>query len=236
MLHSIWLRFWRGYFRRMHALMRKHADLPPGVVWYSDVFPWLRSLERAAPRMLAELEQYVADGGVLPDKEELSPGRTLQYGSERWEFLHLVVYNEELEAITSRFPETMRALGQVPGCCGAMFSRLPANTKRILKHSDGANGTLRVHVPLKIPEGTCFMRIGGQDVDWSGGRAFALDATVAHEVFKDVEKERIILILDFLPPAPFWLRWFGQDLYPRISGQLAQRVLRESYSRLLTLR
>lgn len=80
------------------------------------------------------------------------------------------------------------------------------------------------------------MRIGGEDVHWQERKAFALDATIDHEVFKDAGEERIILILDFLPPAPLWLKVMCQRLYPRVVGQVAQQVLRASYSRLLTLR
>lgn len=84
MLRRWWHRLIGAYFRRLDRLIKKRAHLPPGATWSSDVFPWLTPLGDSAPQMREELERYIAAGGVLPDKEELSPGRTAQYGLERW--------------------------------------------------------------------------------------------------------------------------------------------------------
>jgi aspartyl/asparaginyl beta-hydroxylase (cupin superfamily) len=217
----------------MERLLDHVRPLPKGAVWYEDVFPWLTRLDEKADAFRRELTEYIEGGGAMPDKEDLSPGRVSRYGPDRWEFLHLLVYGQRIERISERFPETFDALAVMPNCCGAMFSRLPPESRRIMRHSDGRNGTLRVHVPLKVPAGgACYMRIGGQDVHWEVGRSFVMDASVEHEVFKDVAEERIILILDLLRPAPRWLRLLYQNMYPPVMGRVAQKVLQESYSKL----
>lgn len=224
-----WL--WNTYFGGVSALAERLTPIGPGPVWTPEELPWLKILEQDSRAIRSEVDAYLARA-EMPDKEDLDPGRTAQYGRERWQLLHLITYGEVFESNARHFPITMAALRRVPGLAGAMFSRLPPERHDIPAHSDAKNGTLRAHLGLKVPPGACFIGVADHIMHWREGEAFALDASYRHFVRKDAEEERILLIVDFIRPVPAWLERMSYDMYVRQGGARARRHLRESYRRL----
>src|ERR1700734_2998966 len=134
----------RFCFARLETCFRRFSLIGRGPLWHSQELPWLVDLENQHKAILRELERYAASGNVFIDKGELSPGLALQYGTARWEFLHLMVYRKRIDVVAKHFPRTLEATKCVPGLCGLMFSRLPPERSEIPSHRDDENGTLRL--------------------------------------------------------------------------------------------
>lgn len=227
------MRLWDWYFVGLSSLAERLSPIGAGPVWRSSALPWLKTLEARAPEIRAEIEAYLAAGKLMPDKEDLDPGRTSQYGTDRWEILHLMTYGERFDEIAAHFPVTMAAVEAVPNLSGIMFSRLPPERKDIPPHRDAKNGTLRMHLGLKVPAGACYIKVADTIVHWREGEAFALDASYEHSVRKDADEERILLIVDFVRPVPEWLAQLSYGQYSKQCGIYARKQLRGSYTRLL---
>ena len=226
-------RLWELYFNQSAKLARRMSLIGVGPVWRRDELPWLDKFESAYAAIRDEIVAYLASGRCMPDKEDLDPGRTSQYGTDRWEILHLMVYGEMMPSVADSFPRTMEIAKQVPGVCSVMFSRLPPERRHIPAHRDAENGSLRMHFALVVPPGKCFIRVADQLAHWREGEAFVIDAAFEHEVTKEADRERIILIVDFYRPVPRWVALLTHRLYARHGGKIAKRVLRNSYQRLL---
>ena len=226
-------KFWNLAFRSADALAVRLSPIGKGPIWTSAELPWLSEVEARSEDIAAEIEAYVAAGRAFPDLEQLAEGRNKQYGEERWQLLHLYVYGERLDAVARHFPKTEAALRCIPEFRSAMFSRLPAQRKTIPRHRDDKNGTLRAHLGLHIPSGRCEIAVGDRTVAWRRGVAFAIDASNDHEVWKDADEDRIVLIADFLRPGPAWLKRGFYNTYSWLVGGFARDKLRESYANLV---
>lgn len=220
-------------FQLITPRLRCFSTIGSGPVWGRQELPWLVDIERMHGSIMAEMQAYLAAGNRLPDKSDLDPNHAV-YGRERWELLHLQVCGEPIASVVRHFPVTMATLARVPGLCTAMFSRLPPERSYIPRHRDGESGTLRMHLGLKVPDqGRCYIRIADQDLSWQVGRAFVMDVGAnEHEVLKDAEQERIILIVDFLRPLPRTVAWISWWLYRWHVGKAARAMLRDSYRKL----
>ncbi|WP_313918918.1 aspartyl/asparaginyl beta-hydroxylase domain-containing protein [Tahibacter sp.] len=232
-MQRVTTRLWQNYFRHVDPLLKRFSLIGRGPLWRSEALPWLAQLEAAHEQVNAEFRRYVQSGMSMPDKEDLDPGRTSRYGTDRWELLHLLVYGERMPDVAEHFPETVKlAESIVPGMCSIMFSRLPPERHQIPRHRDAENGTLRIHLGLVVPEhGACFINVGDATAHWRVGEAFVMDATYEHEVTKEANAERIVLIVDFYRPVPGWVAWLTHRLYRRHGGKIAKRVLRASYAK-----
>ena len=80
------------------------------------------------------------------------------------------------------------------GCSG--YSVLEAGGV-ITRHSDIENHsrkTIRIHVPLIIPDGDVFFEVLGVEMDWSN--LFAFDNGLLHSAYNKTQKRRLIYIID----------------------------------------
>jgi hypothetical protein len=80
------------------------------------------------------------------------------------------------------------------GCTG--YSILEAGGT-IKWHSDIENTsqeTIRIHIPLIIPEGEVYLNVNGEKIYWS--ELFAFDNSVLHSAYNGSEKRRLIYIID----------------------------------------
>lgn len=220
------------YFDLVDSLAKAISSIGRGPLWRAEAFAWLPLVEQQTPAIWREVQTFLASGQHMLDKEDLDPGNTGHFGKERWELLHLKVFGRDMGDIQTQFPDTMRALQAVPGVCSIMFSRLPPERKDIPTHCDAKNGTLRMHLGLKIPKsGACFIRIGDQTAHWQDGQAFVLDVTAPHSVCKEAPEERVILMVDFLRPMPKWLSFLTYTQFEKRRGIWAQRRIQKHYEK-----
>ena len=55
----------------------------------------------------------------------------------------------------------------------------------------------RVHLPLIIPEGDCWLKVGKETRTWEMGKLLIFDDTVEHEAQNNTTEDRVILLMDF---------------------------------------
>ena len=96
----------------------------------------------------------------------------------------------------ARCPETMKALGKIPGLSTAFFSILSPG-KHIPPHRGAYNGVLRLHLALQVPEPRDLVRIriARQICHWEEGKCLIFDDTFNHEVWNDTAGYRVVLFV-----------------------------------------
>ena len=52
---------------------------------------------------------------------------------------------------------------------------------------------------LEIPEGDCAIKVGDEVRQWVPGKVVMFDHTVPHETWNLTSKERVLLVIDFVP-------------------------------------
>jgi aspartyl/asparaginyl beta-hydroxylase (cupin superfamily) len=215
-------------FKLLHLLVRWSSSVRRGPVWRHERFPWLSQVEAEHGAILAELEAYLAAGAPVLGHMQVSADAGVRFGTAPWSFVHLKVFDRELPGVARSFPRTMKMAEAIPDACSVFFSCLPAERKRIPRHRDTRNGTLRLHLGLSMPStGACYMMVGDQVCHWRRGEAFVFDATEEHEVLKEADEARVVLIVDFVRPMPRWLRVLS---YERFAKRVNLKHIRGVYA------
>jgi aspartyl/asparaginyl beta-hydroxylase (cupin superfamily) len=193
-------------------LQLSYPGLPEIEFWDREAFPWLASLEVAAPGIHDEIAAILAeDADVLapyvdhPHTAPLEPWTELNR-STRWGAFHLWFDGRKVAWNAARSPKTMAALASLPQPHApgrspmAVFSVLQPKT-RIPPHTGVSNARLIVHLPLIVPDG-CGFRVGSETRAWREGEAWVFDDTIEHEAWNEGDMPRTILICDVWHP---WL-------------------------------
>lgn len=121
------------------------------------------------------------------------------YGPQ-WKTLGLQdrgVWDDHAEA---NFPRTIKCLRdcQVPSC-EVFFAKQGANSG-ILPHSDKNNFIITCHIPLVVPEGKCWIKVGNATHFWKNGEAVIFDTSIMHSTRNDAEVDRSVLLIRFWHP------------------------------------
>jgi aspartyl/asparaginyl beta-hydroxylase (cupin superfamily) len=191
-------------------LQLNYPGLPEIEFWDREAFPWLQSLEAAAPDIRDEIAAILAEDGDLlapyvdyPDAATVGQWAELNR-SQRWGAFHLWFDGRKVAWNAARAPKTMAALAgvpqpQAPGRSPmAVFSVLQPKT-RIPPHTGISNTRLVVHLPLIVPDG-CAFRVGSETRTWREGEAWVFDDTIEHEAWNEGDQPRTILICDVWNP------------------------------------
>lgn len=120
------------------------------------------------------------------------------YG-EGWDVYGLHAFGRRVERGLAACPRTAELVEQVPGLTTAGFSRLAAGA-HIQPHVGWVHTVYRLHLGLVVPD-DCTLRVGAQTRPWRDGECLIFDDTVEHEAHNRSEKDRIVLLLDFLRPG-----------------------------------
>lgn len=83
----------------------------------------------------------------------------------------------------------------------AGFSILQPGT-RISPHRGFQGRYLRAHLGLSVPTGDCGLRVEGRSARWQEGQVLVFDDRVEHEAWNLTDEERVVLLVDFVPPSP----------------------------------
>lgn len=181
----------------------------PQTAWYeAGEFPWVAEMERAAPRMRAEIEQVLADErGLVPyvekPKDRASRGHSL-LDDARWSAFHLWKDGEVVAENARRCPATMDLLATAPmphirkRSPMALISILRPGT-HIPPHSGMLNTRLICHIPLVVPPG-CRLRVGAETRDVEEGKAMIFDDSIEHEAWNDGTSVRAVLLFEIWRP------------------------------------
>ena len=78
-------------------------------------------------------------------------------------------------------------------------SKLSPGT-HIHPHLGPTNLRLRCHLGIRIPDGDCGLKVGGETRVWQEGRCIVFDDSLEHEAWNHTSEPRIVLIIDFWHP------------------------------------
>lgn len=155
-------------------------------------FPFTAVLEAHAARIRAE---FAAVRTRMADWAE----RDL-YG-EGWKVFGLYGFphGEPLENGVRACPETAALIAaHIPTHGAAGFSLLRPGT-RIRPHEGFRGSFLRCHLALEVPDGDCGLRIETEQRRWEEGRTIIFDDRLMHEAWNLTDRDRVVLLLDFVP-------------------------------------
>jgi beta-hydroxylase len=158
-------------------------------------FPFTRVLE-ASWQTLREEYQGVRER--LVDWHE-----TKLYEGGGWKVFPIFAFphGDALEAPARACPHTAALVREhVPRHGVAGFSVLLPRTR--LRPHEGYQGEfLRCHLGLVVPPGDAGLRVGGELRRWQEGKALVFDDRLPHEAWNETDAERVVLLVDFVPPG-----------------------------------
>ena len=195
--------FYEGAARRFP--LRSHFALQRPVVFYPGLatleihdrrrFPWVAALEAAFPVIQQEFVglQSGGTGFAAVHRTHTSAGE--------WAAAYLWAFGEKVDETCRACPETVRALGAIPGVAQfgtTLYSALAPHTQ-IAPHHGYTNAKLRCQLPLRVPGG-CKLKVGDQEVEQQEGRCIVFDDSFLHSAWNDSEEPRFVLVFDFFHP------------------------------------
>ncbi|MCB1052948.1 MAG: aspartyl/asparaginyl beta-hydroxylase domain-containing protein [Acidobacteria bacterium] len=155
-----------------------------------DQFEWTPHLEAAFPLIRAEFDQLKAED-ALPWPE------TFLY-NQNWEVFGLYAFGRKMKGNCQKCPQTVAALEAIPGLKTAGFSILHPGT-RIQPHVGYSDQVLRCHLGIHVPKDCC-LQVAGITKTWQEGKLLIFDDTFEHSAWNGGDRNRIVLLLDFLKP------------------------------------
>ncbi|MBL8733570.1 MAG: aspartyl/asparaginyl beta-hydroxylase domain-containing protein [Planctomycetes bacterium] len=158
-------------------------------------FPFVATLERAFPEILAEL-QRLGEHDFAPSEDSLT---TIADGYDEtgWTWCWLAG-GGAAAANRARCPATARALDAVPGLVNSGFSRFRKGT-HLYPHHGELPGVLRCHLALVVPDGDVAIRFGDELGRWQAGRCLVFDDGLEHEAWNRGDGDRVVLLITFRP-------------------------------------
>jgi aspartate beta-hydroxylase len=168
------------------------------------ICPQLRELERAYPRIRAELDSLLAQRVAMPRYHEVNPPSTEISASTdgNWNVFMLELLGRRPERNRARCPETCAALQRVPGVLQAFFSVLEPG-KSVPLHDGPYIGYLRYHLGVRVPkDDPPLIRVAGNEYVWKDGEGVMFDDSWPHEVINRSREPRVVLIVDLPRPLP----------------------------------
>jgi hypothetical protein len=197
-------------------------------IWYKDELHIADELIELVPKLRDEFLEYHKDfhttfkGGtsyaatnplaILSDKER---------NDWKVEGLRYVLPEQKVEQnffleprVRNIFP-TAASLTQKYiahcGCSGYSVLEGGGDIKRHVDIENKSHNTIRIHIPLIIPNGDVFFEVNGQEFEWSN--VFGFDNGQMHSAHNKSEKRRLIYIIDitreFLRIPPFGIGSIG---------------------------
>lgn len=173
-------------------------------------FPFTARMEREYPVIREELDALMRGVDLLPNLQDIQHEQGEVTTDDKWKMFIFYGYGLKSESNCRRCPRTTRLLESIPGMQSAMFSILRGR-KHIPPHTGHYKGVLRYHLGLIVPEPEkCRIRVGQETVHWQEGRSLLFDDTHEHEVWKESEGDRVILLVDLLRPLPLHLDFLNR--------------------------
>jgi aspartate beta-hydroxylase len=157
--------------------------------------PGALALERNYAAIKAEIEGLAA-GEFQAEAEGL-----MERGA--WDVFLFYERSRKNEENCARCPTITRVIeasNTVRTQAGLLYvSKLSPGT-HIHPHLGPTNLRLRCHLGIRIPDGDCGLKVGGETRRWEEGRCIVFDDSLEHEAWNHTGEPRIVLIIDFWHP------------------------------------
>jgi len=184
-------------------------ELPQRQFYEREEFPWVESLEHAAPAIRAELQALLKSGtGFVPYVQAASRRPVFNprglLDNTDWSAGFLIRSGVEERANADRCPQTLAALREVPlcrieGCTPSVLFSLLRPGAHIAPHNGYTNARLICHLPLIVP-GNCALRVGNETRSWREGELMIFDDSIEHEAWNGSGELRVVLLFDVWRP------------------------------------
>jgi aspartate beta-hydroxylase len=188
-----------------------HYPRLPAIQYYErEDFPWLPTLEAAAPAIREELISLLAE-----DRADFKPYVSMAAGapvnqwaelnhSPKWSTYFFWRDGDRKDSACKRCPKTAETLAALPmadtpGYAPTAFFSALAPHSHIPPHTGVTNARLIVHLGLIVP-GKCRFRVGNDTREWQEGKAWVFDDSIEHEAWNDSDDLRVVLIFDVWNP------------------------------------
>ena len=121
--------------------------------------------------------------------------------NRHWKTIFLFIQGKELNNNSKFFPRTMTMVKRVPGLSKmfVLFSVLEPGAE-ISQHTGPINGMLRIHIPLIVPVGDCYLDVSGEQIRWKKGQAVIFDDSFSHRATNQTSTHRVVLLISIYNP------------------------------------
>ena len=185
-------------------LNRKYSYVGDHTFFDPATFHWIPGIENQTEAIQKELEELLEQKSKLPNLLDFEQAQKKATGEDdKWKAVFFMTYGNRIEETCQRYPNTARALAEIPNLRLAFLSILDGN-KHINAHRGAFNGVLRYHLGLKIPQdpSQCRIRVDNDIRSWEEGKSLVFDDSFEHEVWNDSDEVRVVLFVDFERPLP----------------------------------
>ena len=161
-----------------------------------DGVAWNEQLEASFGAIRGEWDAFAGQGGRLPRIERVLGEHQGNEGT--WRAGLLVSRGTPVHPLASRFPQTVAALGAVPGLLVALWSVLDPGTD--LPAHEGPNaGVLRYHFGV-VSNPDAALMVAGTTVPYREGRGILFDDTATHAAWNRGDAARVTIMCELLRP------------------------------------
>ncbi len=132
---------------------------------------------------------------------------------DRWKAMPIILFNYIFQENAANYPETLKFIKKIPGCCGVMISVLEPG-KYIPPHKGIYKGVYRCLYVLEMEkEGDCWIKINDKKYFFREGEGIFFDETATHEVQNSSNAPRVALFLDIYRKLPFPLNVLNKIIF-----------------------
>jgi aspartate beta-hydroxylase len=175
---------------------RTYPDLPSRPWHDPDRFPLVGYLEANFEAIREEIQGL--DGADFHRESE----RIERTGD--WDVAFFYERGRRREEICTACPVTTRGIETLPAirtAAGLIYvSRMRGGT-HISPHRGPTNVRVRCHLPIRVPDGDCAIRVGEETRRWREGECLVFDDHFVHEAWNHTDEDRIVLIVDLWHPG-----------------------------------
>jgi aspartyl/asparaginyl beta-hydroxylase (cupin superfamily) len=143
----------------------------------------------------------------LPNASDISVEQQSIENEKKWKVLVLKVFSKYNQKNCNLLPKTTKILKKHKNIVNAMFSKMEPNS-HIKRHRGVYNGLVRYHFGIKIPndKNNLFIIINDEKIHWKENESFIFDDTQYHEAVNNTKEDRLILMIDYERPIPWFLK------------------------------
>jgi aspartyl/asparaginyl beta-hydroxylase (cupin superfamily) len=170
-----------------------------------EEFPRFKLLEENYQNILQEFLTATEDRKKRKSEESLfepwvEKNLYEESNEDGWDVAPLMIGGNTIEGRCKKFKLLHELTSQISGIVSISFSLLKPGT-HIVPHKgydDYSERVLRFHMGLIVPEGDVGIRVEKEIRKWENGKSFIFDDFLIHEAWNFSDKDRVVLIIDFL--------------------------------------
>lgn len=174
----------------------KPYDLKEEGFYNPKDFEWVDGVERNFESIQKEVLRFTENGSLSPYFN-----KALTNKNNSWKTDGILHWGFFTKRNLSQLQNSWQAVKSIPGLVSFSISQLEPGT--IIKpHRGDTNAIIRVHLPIKVPEGmpNCSFTVNGETRAWQEGKTLLFNDAQLHHAQNLSQEKRIVLILDVIRP------------------------------------